>query len=205
MIRKAFTAALRLKHSKFQATHKEDFSDAVTVYSFEQYSVSGSVNVSDTTKYRYWRYICPLPYRCNIAKLMFFGNNNQKLTGTIIGPKERKDPNCGRSFAFDMDPLTVFSSKPLTNGWVGMDFREPTSVKRISYMTRNDDNNIRVGDEYELFYWDMNWISLGKQTATDFTLTFNLVPQNTLLILRNHTRGKDERIFLYKNGQQIWY
>lgn len=205
LIRKAFTAALRLKHSKFQAAHKEDFSDAVTVYSFEEYSVSGSVNVSDTTKYRYWRYICPLPYRCNIAELMFFGNNNQKLIGTIIGSKERKDPNCGRSSAFDMDPLTVFSSKPLTNGWVGMDFGEPTSVKRISYMTRNDDNNIRVGDEYELFYWDMNWISLGKQTATDFTLTFNLVPQNTLLILRNHTRGKDERIFLYKNGQQIWY
>lgn len=72
-------------------------------------------------------------------------------------------------------------------------------------MTRNDDNNIRVGDEYELFYWDMNWASSGKQIATDFTLTFNAVPQNALLLLRNHTRGKDERIFLYKNDRQIWY
>ena len=205
LTRRAFAAAVNLKHSMFQAAHKEDFSDAITIYSFEKYGVSGSINVSDTTKYRYWRYICPRPYHCSIAELMFFGNDNQKLTGTIIGSKERKGVSRRRSSAFDLDPLTYFSSRPSKNGWVGMDFGEPTSVKRISYMTRNDDNNIRVGDEYELFYWDMNWISLGKQTATDFTLTFNAVPQNTLLLLRNHTRGKDESIFLYKNGQQIWY
>lgn len=63
LTRKAFTTALRLKHSMFQAAHKEDFSDAVTVHTFKEYSVSGSINVSDTTKYRYWRYICPKPYR----------------------------------------------------------------------------------------------------------------------------------------------
>lgn len=206
LMQKAFTAGLRLKHSMFQAANKEDFSDAFTVYTFEEYSVSGSVNVSDTVKYRYWRYICPQSYRCNIAELMFFGKDNQKLTGSIIGSEERStNPHYSRSSAFDLNPLTFFASKVLTNGWVGLDFGEPISVERISYMTRNDDNNIRVGDEYELFYWDMDWVSLGKQTAKDFVLVFQGVPQQALLLLRNHTRGKDQRVFLYENGKQIWY
>ena len=59
---------------------------------------------------------------------------------------------------------------------------------------------------YELFYWDMNgWVSLGQQQAEDLTLTFDKVPDNALLILRNWTRGRDERIFIYENDRQIWY
>ncbi len=204
LTRKAFTTALRLKHSMFQAAHKEDFSDAVTVHTFKEYSVSGSINVSDTTKYRYWRYICPKPYRCNIAELMFLDKENKKLTGTIIGSEERsKNPHYSRSAAFDLDPLTF--SKTLRDGWVGLDLGKPESVGRIGYMTRNDDNNVRIGDTYELFYWDMDWVSLGKQIADDFSLTFHHVPQNALLLLRDLTRGTDERIFLYKDVKQIWY
>jgi hypothetical protein len=206
LTRKAFTTALRLKHSMFQAAHKEDFSDAVTVHTFKEYSVSGSINVSDTTKYRYWRYICPKPYRCNIAELMFLDKDNKKLTGTIIGSEERsKNPHYSRSAAFDLDPLTFFASKTLRDGWVGLDLGKPESVGRIGYMTRNDDNNIRIGDTYELFYWDMDWVSLGKQIADDFSLTFHHVPQNALLLLRDLTRGTDERIFLYKDVKQLWY
>lgn len=37
------------------------------------------------------------------------------------------------------------------------------------------------------------------------SLTFNNVPDNALLILRDHTRGKEERIFLYEDNEQIWY
>ena len=195
-----------LFRSSRQAAHKEDFSDAVTVHTFKEYSVSGSINVSDTTKYRYWRYICPKPYRCNIAELMFLDKDNKKLTGTIIGSEERsKNPHYSRSAAFDLDPLTFFASKTLRDGWVGLDFGKPESVGRIGYMTRNDDNNVRIGDTYELFYWDMDWVSLGKQIADDFSLTFHHVPQNALLLLRNLTRGTDERIFLYKDVKQLWY
>lgn len=86
-----------------------------------------------------------------------------------------------------------------------MDLGKPESVGRIGYMTRNDDNNVRIGDTYELFYWDMDWVSLGKQIADDFSLTFHHVPQNALLLLRDLTRGTDERIFLYKDVKQIWY
>ena len=192
LTRKAFTTALRLKNSMFQASHKKDFSDAVTIHTFKEYGVSGSIEINDTTKYRYWRYINPNPYRCNIAEVMFFDKNNRELTGTIIGSEERSlNPHYSRSVAFDLDPLTFFASKTLKDGWVGLDFGKPKSVERIGYMIRNDGNNIRIGDTYELYYWDMDWISLGKQIADDFSLTFNNVPQNVLLLLKDLTRGTE--------------
>ena len=93
----------------FQAAHKEDFSDAVTVHTFKEYSVSGSINVSDTTKYRYWRYICPKPYRCNIAELMFLDKENKNCIGTIIGSEERsKNPHYSRSAAFGFRSVDIF-------------------------------------------------------------------------------------------------
>lgn len=206
LIRKAFIAAKRLKYGMLQAANNADFKDAVTLHTFKEYSISGNICIQDTNKYRYWRYICPKPYRCNIAELMFFDKNNKKLTGTIIGSEERsKNPHYSRSAAFDLDPLTFFASKTLRDGWVGLDLGKPESVGKIGYMTRNDDNNVRIGDTYELFYWDMDWISLGKQKAEDFSLVFHHVPQNALLLLKDLTRGTDERIFLYREDKQIWY
>lgn len=48
-------------------------------------------------------------------------------------------------------------------------------------------------------------VSLGKQIADDFNLTFHHVPQNALLLLRDLTKGTDERIFLYEDAKRIWY
>ena len=31
------------------------------------------------------------------------------------------------------------------------------------------------------------------------------VPTNALLLLRNHTKGKEERIFTYEGGEQVWW
>ena len=43
-----------------------------------------------------------------------------------------------------------------------------------------------------------------KIKATADSLVFRDIPVNTLLLLRNHTRGLDERIFIYENGTQLW-
>ena len=207
LIRKAFIVAQRLKGGMFQAANKEDFSDAKTLHTFDEYSVSGNILISDTTRYRYWRYFSPRPFRCNIAELIFYTVGNKKLTGEIIGSEERSsNPNYLRKAAFDLNPLSYFASKTVRNGWVGLDFGEPKQVERIGYMIRNDGNNICVGDTYELFYWDIDgWHSIEKQIADDFELTFHNVPQNALLLLKNRSRGKDERIFLYRDAKQIWY
>ena len=46
--------------------------------------------------------------------------------------------------------------------------------------------------------------SAGKIKATADSLVFRDIPANALLLLRNHTRGLDERIFIYENKTQLW-
>jgi len=36
-------------------------------------------------------------------------------------------------------------------------------------------------------------------------LVYDNVPANALLLLHNHTKGKEERIFTYEGGRQIWW
>lgn len=40
--------------------------------------------------------------------------------------------------------------------------------------------------------------------ATTDSLVYKNIPKDVLLLLRNHTRGVDERIFVYENGTQAW-
>lgn len=59
-------------------------------------------------------------------------------------------------------------------------------IDRIRYIIRNDDNGIRKGNHYEL-------------------LTYEQIPEGTLYWLRNYTRGKEECIFTYEDGKQVWW
>lgn len=47
--------------------------------------------------------------------------------------------------------------------------------------------------------------SVEKQPAGHDTLVYVEVPKNALLWLHNHTQGKEERIFTYESGKQIWW
>jgi hypothetical protein len=90
--------------------------------------------------------------------------------------------------------------------WVGLDFGEPVDIDNVIYTPRNDDNDIRQGDLYELFYWRKDkWASLGKKTGVPPCLHYQDVPVNALFLLRDLTRGKEERIFTYKDGEQVWW
>ena len=74
----------------------------------------------------------------------------------------------------------------------------------VLYTPRNRDNYIRPGDIYELYYCDRYWKSAGRIKATVDSLVYRGIPQNVLLFLRNHTRGVDERVFVYEKGEQLW-
>ena len=86
-------------------------------------------------------------------------------------------------------------------------FGEPVSIGSVEYAFRSDDNNIRIGDVYELFYWkdESGWESLGKKKAENMNLYYDNIPSHALLLLRDHTRGKEERIFTLENGEQVWW
>lgn len=72
-------------------------------------------------------------------------------------------------------------------------------------MPHNDDNFIRQGDCYELFYNEgvNGWKSLGKQIADTTYLEYD-IPDNALLLLRDYTRGHEEQIFYMQDEKQIF-
>ena len=78
-------------------------------------------------------------------------------------------------------------------------------VDQIVFFSHNDDNYIRPGDLYELFYNDgpNGWISLGRQIADTVYLEYR-VPDHAYLWLRNHTRGHEEQAFYIKDRKQIF-
>lgn len=87
---------------------------------------------------------------------------------------------------------------------VNLDFGSPKKISRIRFCPSNDSNYIIPGKKYELFYWDKLWVSAGQKSAKDSFLNYKNVPSGTIYWLRCLDEGKEERIFTYENGTQIW-
>lgn len=189
----------------FECANSPDFSDAVQLYQIEEtpFSRMQKFDLPNKKSYRYIRYRKQRGI-FSIGELRAMDSQGLSLSGKIIAPEilmsEPSMPN-----VFDGDPLTYFELPGGLDLWVGLDFGKPTSISCIEFCPRNDDNEISPGDEYELFYWNDRWISLGKQTASDYTLEYTNVPKGALLWLRDLTRGREERPFTYENGIQIWW
>lgn len=202
-----YYAGMRMKGGCFQASNQSDFSEYVTIDSITSWPEFGSINVKDTIPYQYWRYCSSKKGHSVIAEISFRDKCSHPIEGKIIGSDTLIDARFYEKLkkVFDNDPLTFFLARSPNNAWVGMDFGEPVQLSRIIYSPRTDDNNIRIGDLYELFYWDNDWISLGQKVATDIFLVYDNAPENALFWLRDLTRGKEERPFEYKDGVQIWW
>ena len=88
-----------------------------------------------------------------------------------------------------------------------MDLGSAGYVSYVRIVPRSDDNDVCPDNEYELFYYDgNNWNSLGFRYAQGNSLHYDNVPLNTLLWLRNYTRGRDERPFIVDDeGNLEWW
>ncbi|MFK5856701.1 MAG: transglutaminase-like domain-containing protein [Bacteroidota bacterium] len=66
--------------------------------------------------------------------------------------------------------------------------------------------HFKDGAEYELFYWNDDWIKLDSKIAiADKPLHFNDVPGNALYWLVEKDSKKEERIFTVVNGEVRWW
>lgn len=200
----------RLSGVKIQASNYEDFRDSLTAYTLSAPgSQSGEIVLNDTIgKYRYWRYLSPENAYCTIAELYFFEKGkNAPVYGEIIGtPGSYQNEGTIKENVFDRNILTAFTAPAPSGAWVGMDFKEPVRIERISYVPRGDGNFIAIGNEYELMYWyDGKWKSLGRKVADNIKLIYENCPVGALFLLRNHTEGSEERIFTYENNSQVWW
>lgn len=103
---------------------------------------------------------------------------------------------------FDNDPL---SSSTISQG-LTLDFGASIALSAMQITSRNDDNYIRIGDQYELLYMDkQGWVSMGKKIAVDTTIEWEEAPCDALFWLRNISRGREERIFTYEDGKTIFW
>ncbi|MDR0349781.1 MAG: hypothetical protein LBH90_09880 [Tannerella sp.] len=206
-----YNVGMRLQGGKFQASNRADFSDAVTLHTIPDFTVQSGEVFPDTlqTPYRYWRYYSADEQHNNMAELYFYGEEDEPAVyGTVIGTDgsytgQKRDE---KEAVFDGDPLTYYDALTPSRSWVGMDFGHPVRIKKISYTPRGDGNDITPGDIHELFYWNNHqWNSTGKRQATDIRLVYENLPSGGLYLIRNLSRGRDERIFTYENGVQVWW
>lgn len=141
-----------------------------------------------------------------VADIQAFDANKNKLIGRVIGSNNWEDKH-PLSAAFDDNVLSYAMSTDSDGAWLGVDFGKKSYISEIHILPHNDDNFIRVGDHYQLQYWYQGtWNIIGDQIGDERQyLHFDLCPSHGLYRLRNLTRGKEERIFTYENGKQVWW
>lgn len=164
------------------------------------------LNESSAPKQRYIKYIVRNDVPVELSELHFYHHEQEvKPLHVEAGePYDQRDPAMRLVNCFDNDPLTYYLSKHPGDS-IMFDFGKDVSITHAVCVPRNDDNFIRIGDEYELFYFDsrQGWIPILKQVATEVTMPCK-VPDNALLLLRDRTRGQEEQIFYFSNHKQIY-
>lgn len=196
----------RMSRGRFQAANNAVFEHAVDLYYFTGITNGNwyEIEVETDKTYQYLRYIGPNGSYCNINELQFYDKKGKVLKGVIIGT-QGKDGHT-KETVFDGDILTGFDGISPDGHWVGIQLKNPSSVGKIRFIGRNDGNTIEVGDSYELFYWnDSKWNTVDIRVATDNRLLYDSVPANGLYVLKDRTKGWEERVFTYDNGEQIWW
>lgn len=195
----------RILGGKIQCSDRPDFIDAVTLYTIERTDIPYLIELNADRPYRYWRYLTPDGSWGSISELSFHDENGNRLEGRGIANPEAGQDAIDR--AYDGNLLSNFEINQPDGNWVGMDMGKPIAVRYASVSPRSDDNDISPGSEYELFCFDgQKWSSLGYQRAEDNILHYDNIPFNTLLWLRDYTRGNNERPFIVKeNGDIEWW
>lgn len=153
--------------------------------------------------FRYVRIVFDKELTFRLGEMEFYSTGERRaLAGRPIG--NIPDPG----LAFDGFPgrtikLTSDSTKA---HWAGLDLGKKTLIEKIRFIPATDANAIREGATYELYYWKGKWVSAGIQKATGFSLEYKEVPGNGLYWLNcRECNSKEERIFTYEDGKQVWW
>lgn len=154
-------------------------------------------------KYNYVRYLPPVNTRAELAELTLYKDTlcREKIPLHLL---TRLEPVGSVDNVTDDNILTFFQAREVSSPLVYR-LAEKTSIGKIVFSPRNDDNYVWPGDCYELFYQDgiNEWQSLGMQVADGRELRYS-IPQNALLWLRNRTKGREEQVFVYRDGKQVF-
>ncbi|AOW10600.1 hypothetical protein [Flavobacterium gilvum] len=220
--------------SEIQVANNKDFIKHKTIYKVSEVA-KAYMNVIFTSlkhKYRYIRFLFPKA-DLNIEEIPkeedgFPAIEPRRLAEIVCFEKTKKEGSIlvqGKVLfskgldiveankCFDQNTLTYalpkfasYKNSDQSDCWLGLDFKSPKTIDSIGFCPQNDGNNVLPELTYELYYWKTNgWSSLGKQKAKTYSLTFHNVPKNAILLLHCIDEGKEERIFTYEKGKQVWW
>nr|WP_129730173.1 transglutaminase domain-containing protein [Parabacteroides goldsteinii] len=189
-----------------EGSNTADFKHPKTLYNITKAPTVAynAINFKEPIKYRYIRYRADKNKIIEIAEINFSYKGEPITPLSVFGSESQiGNQEAVRENVSDNNPLTYYLSQD-KGGSVIFDLGT-NYIDKIVYMPHNDDNFIRKGDCYELFYNDGKdgWKSLGKQIA-DTTYLEYCIPNNILMLLRDYTRGREEQIFYIKDGKQIF-
>ena len=196
----------RMRNGRFQGANNAGFLNAVDLYCFKGGTDGGwyEVPITDARKYRYLRYYSPDGSYGNINELWFFDEKGDTIKGEIIGTDGNNSKD--KDKVFDNNILTGFDGKSPDNNWVGIRLNAQKRVSKIRFIPRNDGNCIEIGDKYELKQWVNNhWKTLMTVNAKSDILCFKNIPSNGLYVLKDLTKGNEQRIFTYEDRKQVWW
>ena len=178
------------------------FKDKKTIYRFTGRVPSGSHIIIDLPAFssQYIRYKNAENISINLSGIHLF-YNKKKLKSKLYSPSVSIEYLNNLS---DDDILTYCTINSPQN-YIDIDMGEKTFINQIEITCRTDDNEINHNETYELYYFNQTWISLGSQRAKHRFLLYEQVPSNALFLLKNKTKGVEQRIFTIENGEQIWW
>lgn len=195
----------RLLGGKFQCSDNPEFNNPIDLYTIGSTEIPHLIELNAPGYYQYWRFMCADNSWGSLSELSFHDEYGLKMEGRGVANKEAGQDAIDR--AFDGNLLSNFEINQPDGNWVGLDLGREMNVHYGSVSPRSDDNDVCPGNEYELFFFDgSGWHSLGYRVADDNSLHYDNIPLNTLMWLRNYTRGKDERPFIVReNGDIEWW
>ena len=194
---------------RIEGANDPSFRQADLLYEFEDTLATNYYRLdplNTSNKYRYIRYSPPAGTQMELAELALY----EDTLCTMKIPLHRMNDVMP---VYDMDNITdgniityfLATDKEKSSSVIYQLERE-SSIGKIGFAPRNDDNYVWPGDCYELFYQNgiNGWKSLGTQIAGEDRKLYYSVPKNALLWLRDRTRGREEQIFVYRNGKQYF-
>lgn len=153
--------------------------------------------------FRYWKLVRPDNQLISVAELLFIDTNEKRSPLIIKHIPADSMRYLDQIMKIQDDNQESYAT--LENNTI-IDIGKSSDISSIKIFPRNDGNNIFPNNIYELLYFDKKgWVSVDIKIANDYFIEFNDVPSKAIYWLRNHTKGKEERIFTYENEKaRFW-
>ncbi|MBO9203840.1 MULTISPECIES: hypothetical protein [Niastella] len=187
-----------------EGANDSNFKSSVTLYKVKPFFSTQKqfIEAVSLQKFRYVRFYSK-DKESYLAYLKFITNEDKEVKGRFIS--QNLPPRSKTDNLFDDAPETFCGGKDY---FVGFEFDKPETISQIVFQPRNDDNAVRVHDNYTLFGWvDNNWRPIERKEAKDTLLYFHKVPRNCLFFLKDNTRGSEHHVFAMdeKGLHQLWF